>query len=130
MIKNIDKKKLRKNRKRRKGKVTGNSKLPRAVFSRSNRYLYVQAIDDENFHTLVSSSTKELTKNTDYSRKSKFYAQRLAEAFADKLKKGGITNILFDRNGYRYQISKAKKNKSSGKIKVFCEVLRKQGIKI
>ncbi|CAJ0869080.1 11257_t:CDS:10 [Entrophospora sp. SA101] len=68
----------------------------------SNRYLRVQAIDDKIGHTLIYSSTEELTEKNNYSRKNKDYAQKLAEMFADKLKKENKEKIVFDRNGRPY----------------------------
>src|SRR5438876_11128471 len=107
MTKNFDKQKLRKIRKRRSGIIIGSSERPRVVFSESNRYLRVQAIDDTAGHTLLYSSTRNFTEeeigklkqqmesernqpkvnSKNYSRKNKIYASRLGEVFAEKLKK-------------------------------------------
>ena len=128
MAKIIDKKVRRKIRKRRSKIIIGSSERPRVVLSESNRYLRVQAIDDKIGHTLAYSSTEELVEGTSYSRKNKVYAQKLAEMFAEKLKKEGKKSIIFDRNGRPYQTRKEKEKKASGKLKVFCDTLRELGI--
>src|SRR5436309_2799791 len=124
MTRFIDKKLRRKIRKRRGGLIKGNSERMRVVFNESNRYLRVQAIDDTIGHTFFSSSTTDTdfsAENSGYSRKNKYYAKKLGEIFAEKLKKGGKEKIIFDRNGRPYQTRKEKEKKTSGKLKVFCE---------
>jgi len=113
-----DKRKLRK---RRSNLVRGTQQRPRVVISKSNRYLMVQAIDDEVGNTLFSASTADLVKeeNNGYSRKNKDFAEKLGAVFAEKLKSGKKGKIVFDRNGYLYH----------GKIKTFCDTMRKLGIK-
>ena len=57
----IDKKTRQKIRKRRGGISKGTKERPRIVFSESNRYLRVQAIDDTIGHTLLAFSTADFT---------------------------------------------------------------------
>jgi large subunit ribosomal protein L18 len=112
-----DKRKLRK---RRSNLVRGTQQRPRVVINKSNRYLMVQAIDDEIGSTLFSASTADFVKEgeNNYSRKSKGYAEKLGKMFAEKLKSGSKEKIVFDRNGYLYH----------GKIKIFCDTMRELGI--
>jgi large subunit ribosomal protein L18 len=121
MTKIIDKKLRRKIRKRRSGLIKGNSERPRVVFSKSNRYLRVQAVDDAIGHTLLASSTADAEfskENSSYSRKNKYYAKKLGKKFADELKKAGREKVVVDRNGRLYH----------GNFKDFCEEMRKSGI--
>src|SRR5437764_6921937 len=118
MTKVIDKKIRRKTRKRRSNAIKGTKERPRVVLNESNRYLRVQAIDDTAGNTLVTSSTEHLTESSDYSRKNITYARKLAEMFAEKLKKTGKEKIVFDRNGRPYH----------GKIGEFCKTMRELGI--
>jgi large subunit ribosomal protein L18 len=113
-----DKRKLRK---KRSNLVRGTQQRPRVVINKSNRYLMVQAIDDEAGNTLFSASTTDFVKegNNGYSRKSKNFAEKLGEVFAEKLKTGSKEKVVFDRNGYLYH----------GKIKTFCDTMRQLGIK-
>jgi len=107
MTKVADKKTLKKIRKRRSKPIKGSLEKPRVVLSKSNRYLRVQAIDDIAGNTIAFASTEDFKEeNNNYSRKNKDYAKKLGEIFADKLKKGGIKKIIFDRNGYPYIVKK------------------------
>jgi large subunit ribosomal protein L18 len=115
----INKKSRRVIRKRRSNLVKGTNERPRVVLSESNLYLRVQAIDDTAGHTLLSSSSADFAEeNNSFSRKNENYAKRMGELFADKLKKEGKEKIVFDRNSRPYH----------GKVKVFCEAMRKMGI--
>src|SRR6185436_5937085 len=118
MTKKIDKKTRRETRKKRSSLVKGSLERPRVVLSESNRYLRVQAINDTVGNTLASASTKSFKKENDNSCKNMDYARKLAEVFAEELKKEGKERIVFDRNGRRYH----------GKVKVFCETMRELGI--
>lgn len=108
-------------KKRRLKKIRGSALRPRVVFSESNRFIRVQAIDDSIYHTLVSLSTQnfeeEITKNS-FSRKNMNFTLELASRFADKLKEKGYKEIVFDRCNKPY----------IGKVKAFCETMRKSGI--
>lgn len=102
-------------RKRRiRAKINGTAAKPRISIFRSNRYLSVQAIDDNAAVTLVASSTKPLG-----AKANKEGAAVLAADFASKLKAAGIGEILFDRNGYVYH----------GVVAAFAEALRANEIK-
>lgn len=97
----------------------GTEERPRVVFCESNRFIRVQAIDDENGKTLLFFSTeKETNKNNSFSRKNTDYIYNLSETFAAGLKKKGCKKIIFDRNGKKYH----------GKVKIFCDIVRKTGI--
>ncbi|MDR1670486.1 MAG: 50S ribosomal protein L18 [Spiroplasmataceae bacterium] len=116
---NIDKKNRRIIRKNRSSSIKGSQERPRVVLSESNRYLRVQAIDDNKGNTLFYSTTEDFkVDKSNSSYKNKDYAKKLGENFADKLKKGGSEKIIFDRNGRLYH----------GKIKVFCQTIRELGI--
>jgi large subunit ribosomal protein L18 len=119
MTKIVDKKTRQKIRKRRSGLIKGSLERPRVVLHESNRYLCVQAINDLAGHTIAFASTQDFKEeDNNYSRKNKDYAKKLGELFANKLKKGGIKKIVFDRNARLYH----------GKNKVFCEAIREQEI--
>ena len=119
MTRIIDKKIRRETRKRRSNIVKGAKERLRVVLSESNRYLLAQAIDDTVGHTLLYSSSADFVEgNNNFSRKNKDYAKKLGELFADKLKKEGNEKVVFDRNSRLYH----------GKVKVFCDTMRKMGI--
>ncbi|MBU0721778.1 50S ribosomal protein L18 [bacterium] len=102
-------------RKRRvRAKISGCASLPRVSVFRSNRFISVQAIDDVTATTLAALHSK-----TTGHKSNKEGAAALGEAFAAKLKEAGITQIVFDRNGYQYH----------GVIAAFGDALRANEIK-
>ncbi|MDY0121858.1 MAG: 50S ribosomal protein L18 [Sulfurimonas sp.] len=102
-------------RKRRvRAKISGSASLPRVSVFRSNRYLSVQAIDDTASVTLCALNSKSTGHKS-----NKEGATALGVAFAAKLKEAGISQIVFDRNGYQYH----------GVIAAFGESLRANEIK-
>ncbi len=102
-------------RKRRiRAKISGIAAKPRVSVFRSNRYLSAQAIDDATATTLAAIHSKPLSLKA-----NREDAAKLGEAFAKTLKDAGITEILFDRNGYIYH----------GVVKSFAEALRANEIK-
>ncbi len=102
-------------RKRRvRAKISGSASLPRVSVFRSNRYISVQAIDDVTATTLCALNSKVTGHKA-----NKEGAAALGEAFAAKLKEAGLSQIVFDRNGYQYH----------GVIAAFGESLRANEIK-
>ncbi|GFZ78278.1 50S ribosomal protein L18 [Rickettsiales bacterium] len=76
--------------------------------AKSNRYLYVQLIDDTKGHTLFAKSTLSSDFNEffkgKFNRKNKEAAKHLGEFFAKKLLATGIKdNLIFDKGGYAYK---------------------------
>ena len=109
-----------KRRRRRNKLAKGNLTRPRIVLFKSNRYLTVQAINDQAGHTLVYLDTRQIEPKNFQStnRKNQQWAQKLAELMATRLKEKDIKKVFFDRNRYPYQ----------GKIQVFCQTMRQAGI--
>ena len=106
---------LRTKRKLRiRSKIEGSAALPRVSVFRSNRFLSAQAIDDATGTTLASIHAKKegLSANKDS-------AAKLGASFAKTLKDAGITEIVFDRNGYQYH----------GVVAAFGDALRANEIK-
>ena len=98
----------------------GTGSVPRVILSQSNRFLYVQAVDDFKRHTIESFSTLLISSNEEkeFSRKSIKYASEMGNIFSKKLGKENIKNIVFDRSGRVYH----------GRLKAFCEAMRRSGI--
>ena len=100
-------------------KIKGNPETPRVYVFKSNRYIYAQAVDDENGRILVSASTvekefKEKNKSTKKTGASKI----LGEMMARRLKQKKVKKIVFDRGVYPYH----------GRIKELAEAMRKGGL--
>ena len=83
---------------------------------RSTRNISAQIIDDKNSKTLVAVSSLG-HKATGKNKKSDL-SNYIAEVLAKKALEKNITNVYFDRGSYKYH----------GRIKIFAEVLRKNGL--
>ena len=90
----------------------------RLSISRSSKNISAQIIDDQKNITLLSaSSTEKDIKNFKVNNKSdlsKIVAEKLAERAQDKK----IKKVYFDRGIYKYH----------GRVKIFAETLRKNGM--
>ena len=116
-MKKLNKKIKRKLRNRKKIKSVNINRF-RVSVSKTLNNLSAQIIDDENQKTLVSASSieKEMKlKNVKIMEKSTL----IGELLAKRAKEKKITEIYFDRGGYKYH----------GRIKTFAETLRKNGLK-
>lgn len=98
-------------------KIKGTKDKPRLSVYRSNRYIYIQAIDDDKGVTLASASSITLDKKLKLNKKT---AEKVGEAMAEKLLSLKINEAVFDRNGFLY----------TGKISSLAEAMRKKGLKI
>ena len=91
----------------------------RLSVSRSAKNISAQIIDDNNNITLLSASSSEKDikslKKANKTELSKVVAEKLAKKAQEKK----ITKIYFDRGIYKYH----------GRVKIFAETLRKNGIK-
>jgi len=110
---------LRDRRKKRvRKKIFGNGEKPRLCVYKSNRYIYVQLIDDEKGTTLLFCSSLKYREKGENCKSVKI-AGKLGEEVGKQAIKRGIKQLVFDRNGYPYH----------GRIKALAEAIRKQGIK-
>ena len=95
-------------------KVNGSASRPRLSVFRSNKAIYAQVINDLEGKTLASASSKGMTEGT----KSEV-AKKVGEALAQKCIAAGITEVVFDRNGYLYH----------GRVQALAEGAREAGLK-
>ena len=90
----------------------------RLTISRSSKNIFAQIIDDNKNTTLLSASSIEKdvksSKKTNKSEMSKIVAEKLAKKAQEKK----IRKIYFDRGIYKYH----------GRVKIFAETLRKNGM--
>ena len=98
-------------------KVSSNDRF-RLSISRSSKNISAQIIDDTKSVTLISASSVE----KDVKSGSKVNKTELSKIVAEKLAKKAlekkITKIYFDRGVYKYH----------GRVKIFAETLRKNGM--
>ena len=107
--------KKRAQRIRRKLKHVSTERFRLSVY-RSSRNISAQIIDDKNHKTLVSASSVE-GKLIDKNKKSNL-SNDVAILLAKRALEKKINKVYFDRGRYKYH----------GRIKVFAETLRKNGI--
>lgn len=98
-------------------KVRGTAERPRLCVFRSNRFVYLQMIDDDSGTTVVSGSTQEAGKNT---AKTLDVCEALARKVAKEAKEKGIESAVFDRGGFRF----------GSRFKAIVEAARDEGLKI
>jgi large subunit ribosomal protein L18 len=84
-------------------RVTGTPERPRLTVFRSNKHIYAQVIDDTQSVSLAAVSTlsKEVKAKLDGQDKTG-EAKVIGAAIAEACKGKGITQVVFDRNGYAY----------------------------
>ena len=114
-----DKRRLRIKQRVRK-KIRGTKDKPRLCVYKSNKQIYAQIIDDNEGKTLVAaSSLAKDTKDQEDDKKTKTeIAKKVGQSVAEKSKKSGIEQVVFDRNGYLYH----------GRIKSLAEGAREGGL--
>ena len=108
----------RRNRVRNKIKKVSKNDRFRLSVSRSTKNISAQIIDDKKNITLLSASSNEKDikslKKINKTELSKIVAEKLAKKAQEKK----ITKIYFDRGVYKYH----------GRVKIFAEILRKNGM--
>ena len=90
----------------------------RISVSKSLNNLSAQIIDDIQKRTLVSASSIEKEIKTKKVKKMD-KSSLIGEILAKRAKEKNISNVYFDRGSYKYH----------GRVKIFAETLRKNGLK-
>lgn len=110
--------------KRVRKKVLGTSSRPRLAVFRSNSHIYAQAIDDgdvvNSSVTLVSASSLDGSIRTETAEQNKSQiAESVGKLMAERCKEKGITEVVFDRNGFVYH----------GRVEALANGAREAGLK-
>ena len=98
-------------------KVASNDRL-RLCISRSSKNISAQIIDDKKNITLISASSVEKDIKTGNKVNKTELSKIVAERLAKKAQEKKITKVFFDRGIYKYH----------GRVKIFAETLRKNGM--
>ena len=98
-------------------KNNSNNRLRLSVF-RSSKNISAQIIDDSKNITLLSASSVEKDIKESKTKNKSELSKIVAEKLAKKAQEKKITKIYFDRGIYKYH----------GRIKIFAETLRKNGM--
>ena len=94
--------------------VNGTAERPRLSVFRSNKQIYAQVINDLTGKTLVAASSLGME-----TMPKKEQAAKVGELLAEKAQAAGISQVVFDRNGYLYH----------GRVKELADGARKGGLK-
>lgn len=95
-------------------KIFGTAARPRLCVFRSNKQIYAQVINDDKGYTLVSASSLGMDKSTKSEQ-----ANQVGEKIAKLAIEAGISEVVFDRNGYLYH----------GRVQEVANGARKGGLK-
>ncbi len=91
---------------------------PRLSVHRTNQHMYAQVIDDEKGATIAAASTldKDLKKLKVGSNSEA--AAAVGKLIADRAKKAGVEQVVFDRGGFLYH----------GRVKALADAAREAGL--
>lgn len=93
---------------------------PRLTVHRSGRHIYAQVIRSEDHTVIAAASTLQKgVRDGLKSTHSKDAAQAVGKAVAERAIAAGVTDVAFDRSGFRYH----------GRIKVLADAAREVGLK-
>jgi large subunit ribosomal protein L18 len=98
-------------------KLSGTPERPRLFVRRSLHHTYAMIIDDARGHTLACVSTLDGSLALD-SKTNVAAAQAVGTAIAGKAKEAGISQVVFDRGGFRYH----------GRVRALADAAREAGL--
>jgi large subunit ribosomal protein L18 len=105
-------------------KVQGTTTRPRLSVFKSTKHIYGQLIDDMRGHTLAAASSlspsfRERVRSIEQASGGNVRgAKVVGELIAEQARAKGITQIVFDRNGFLYH----------GRVKALAEGARESGL--
>jgi large subunit ribosomal protein L18 len=100
------------------GSVRGSAERPRLSVYRSGKHIYAQIVDDTTGRTLVAANSDQKEPGLKHGG-NKAAATAIGKLLAGKALAKGITQVAFDRNGYRYH----------GRVKALADAAREGGLK-
>lgn len=109
---------------RRKGRIRNrlsksSGSRPRLSVFRSGKHIYAQIIDDRHGVTVAAASTLEKDMREKFKNGSTTEgASSVGKLIAERAKKAGIEQVVFDRGGFRYH----------GRVKALADAARENGL--
>jgi len=95
------------------------SARPRLSVFRSSKHIYVQLIDDVSGRTLAAASSLEKPLRQDLKTGADVAAAgKVGALIAERAREAGVTQVVFDRGGYRYH----------GRVKALADAAREGGL--
>ena len=98
-------------------KVHGTLERPRLCVFRSLRHIYAQVVDDSKGETLAAASSTESAGGAKTGSKLGA-SQSVGKLIAERAVSKGVTQVVFDRGGYKYH----------GRVKALAEASRESGL--
>ena len=99
-------------------RVNGTPTRPRLSVFRSAKHIYAQVIDDMSGKTLAAASTRDKDVSLDNTGNTAA-AAAVGKALAERAGKAGITEVAFDRGGFKFH----------GRVKALADAAREGGLK-
>ena len=94
--------------------------IPRLTVHRSGRHIYAQVIDGSSGSVIAAASTVQKDLRTDLtSTSNKDAAKAVGKAVAERAVAAGVSDVAFDRSGYRYH----------GRVAELADAARESGLK-
>jgi large subunit ribosomal protein L18 len=109
----------RRRRQRVRKKVMGTAERPRLAVFRSNRHIYVQAIDDIAGRTIAAASTIEADLRGSASS-TVAGAKHVGQIIGQRIKQANIDSVVFDRGGFKYH----------GRVAAIADGAREAGVQL
>lgn len=108
---------LRRQRRVRKS-TRGTGERPRLSVHRSNKAIYVQAVDDLTGVTLAASSSLDKAVADSATGTKTDVAKMVGADIARRLTEAGVTKVVFDRGWYKFH----------GRVKALADAARENGL--
>lgn len=105
-------------RARVRARARGTAERPRMTVFRSNRYLWLQLINDGAGRTIAAAHEREVAAGKKEGRMAR--AEKLGELLASRAAESGVAAAVFDRGSYRYH----------GLVRAVAEGARKAGLRL
>lgn len=100
-------------------KLSGTLERPRLCVRRSLHHFYASLVDDSRGHTLATVSTLDASVAAELPSKTNLAAAKaVGSAIAAKAKAAGISQVVFDRGGYKYH----------GRVRALADAAREAGL--
>jgi len=100
-------------------RVSGTPGRPRLCVRRSLHHIYASLVDDAKGHTLAMASTRDQSLAGELSSRTNVAAAAaVGSAIAAKAKAAGISEVVFDRGGYKYH----------GRVRALADAARQAGL--
>lgn len=88
---------------RTRAKMLEVSSRPRLSVFKSGKHIYAQVIDDAKSITLAAASSLDKAfESVKGSKNNKAAAEKVGELVGERAAKNGVTQVMFDKSGYKY----------------------------